>query len=44
MHRTCSVELQEGDPFEYGNFVAVVTRVLEYAQIMQTLGEFWISL
>lgn len=42
--KSCSVELQEGDPFEYRNFVVVFTRVPEYAQIMQTLGVFWIEL
>lgn len=40
----CSVELQEGDPFEYRNYVAVVTRVPEYARVVQTLGAFWIRL
>ena len=40
----CSTKLQEGDPFEYKNFVATITRVPEYARIMQTLGAFWIGL
>lgn len=42
--QTCSAELQEGDPIEYKNFVAAITRVLEYAQIVLTLGAFWIGL
>lgn len=40
----CSAKLQEGDPFEYRNFVASVTRVPKYAWIVQTLGAFWIRL
>lgn len=40
----CSVELQEGDPLEYKNFMAIVTWVLEYPQIVPTLGAFWIGL
>lgn len=35
---------QEGNPFEYNNFVADISRVSEYAQIVLTLGEFWIGL
>lgn len=40
----CSAELQEGDPFEYRNFVASVTQVPKYAPVVQTLGAFWIRL
>jgi len=40
----CSAELQEGDHFEYMNFMAAVTQVLEYARIVQELGAFWIGL
>lgn len=36
----CGPELQEGDPFEYRNFVATVTQVPKYDQNMQTLGTF----
>lgn len=39
-----SVGLQEGDPFEFWNFLVVVTRVPKYAWVMQTLGAFWIGI
>lgn len=34
----CSEKLQDGDPFEYKNFVATLTWVLEYAQIVLNWG------
>lgn len=43
-NKACSAELQEEDPFEYRNSMSVVTWVPEYAQIVQTLGAFWIRL
>jgi len=42
--QACSVVLQEGDPFEFKNFVVSVTRVPEYARVVQTLGAFWIRI